>query len=114
MNTALPSVTEADTVFDADRLRRELAVEVKRLDILLWKYFRLAADAPNGNFDAATIYVKLAARKSTLIGLDATPQHSMSIIVHRTEERRQTSTERLREAVDRIRHKALQPPDEPS
>lgn len=97
---------------DGDRLRAELAIEVKRLDALLAKYYALAMEGDGININAGILYCKLAARKATLLGLDAPSHAAMSIIVHRVEESRLTSTERLRAAVDRIRGKRLPSPDD--
>jgi hypothetical protein len=94
--------------FDGDRLRRELSIEVARLDALLEKYFMLAMA---GDIDAGTLYCKLASRKASLLGLDA-PAHTTALIVHATAPPRMTSTERLRAAVDRIRGKRLPSPDD--
>ena len=113
MMSALPDAVNEGDCFDAERLRRELSLEVKRLDALLEKYFALAMAGDGLNINAGLLYCKLAARKATLLGLDAPASHAMSIIVHRTEERRLTSTQEIGALIDDIRRRAITAPSEP-
>jgi hypothetical protein len=92
-----------------DRLRRELLYEVERLDALEAHYYAKALSGDEGANAAGALYVKLAERKSTLLGLNA-PVASAAVIIHQTTPAgKVTSTERIRAAIDRIRgeHRSL-------
>jgi hypothetical protein len=84
-------------------LRRELLLEVERLNRLEQHYYAKALGNGEGASTAAAIYAKLSERKATLIGLNA-PVASASITIHQSAPAtRVTSTERIREALDRLR-----------
>ena len=92
----------ADVWFTGEHLRRELLLEVERLNALERHYYEKALGAGEGATAAGALYVKLQERKSVLIGLNA-PAQSAALIIHQSVPAKQvTSTERIRAALDRI------------
>jgi hypothetical protein len=97
----LISQIESGAFFDAKRLRRELAIEIARLDSLLAKYHALAMNGDGLNTNAGLLYCKLSSRKAALLGLDA-PAFTTSLIVHQTVAAKPTSTEQIRSVLDTL------------
>ena len=94
---------EAEVWFTGEHLRRELLLEVERLNALERHYYEKALGAGEGATAAGALYVKLAERKATLIGLNA-PATSAAMIIHQSVPAQQvTSTERIKAAIDHLR-----------
>jgi hypothetical protein len=70
-------------MFDGGQLRRELMLEVTRLNALAEKHYRKAM-AADGDVASGALYVKISERKSTMLGLNAPAAHAVQII-HREE-----------------------------
>ena len=102
---------EAARCFDGEQLRRELLLETQRLEALGRKYF---VAGMRGDLNAAALYCKISERKATLIGLNAPIGHAVQLIHATAPPEQMSSTERLREAVDRIRTKRLAASDNPN
>jgi hypothetical protein len=99
----------AEAWFKGEHLRRELLLEVERLSRLEEHYFAKALGEGEGANAAGALYVKLAERKATLVGLNA-PSASASVVIHQSVPAMQvSSTERIRQAIDRLR---LRKPEE--
>jgi hypothetical protein len=99
----------AEAWFTGEDLRRELLLEVSRLSRLEEHYYNKALGDDEGSASAGALFVKLQERKATLLGLNA-PSSSTAVIVHQTMPKQETSTERIRAAIDRIR--GLSKPEE--
>ena len=101
VNKALDRFTE--TTID-DKIRRHtLALELARLDELQETFY---ARALEGDVQCGALITKIIERRCTMLGL-YTPQ-TATLQVIEAEAPRETSTERLRAAIDRIRGKTHQ------
>ena len=101
VNKALDRFTE--TTID-DKIRRHtLALELARLDELQETFY---ARALEGEVQCGALVTKIIERRCTMLGL-YTPQ-TATLQVIEAETPRETSTERLRTAIDRIRGKTHQ------
>ena len=101
VNKALDRFTE--TTID-DKIRRHtLALELARLDELQETFY---ARALEGDVACGALITKIIERRCTMLGL-YTPQ-TATLQVIEAEAPRETSTERLRAAIDRIRGKKHQ------
>jgi hypothetical protein len=98
--------SDENDIFDGEQLRRELRLEVTRLNALAEKYYGKAM-AGDGDVNSGALYVKLSERKATLLGLNAPIGHAVQVIHSTAPIRQQTSTDLLRAAIDRIRNKSL-------
>ena len=88
-----------------EAMRREVLLEVARLDALLTKYHGKAmSDAPDA-IRSAAIYHKLAERKHTLCGLNPVTGYAVQIMHTEPAQQQhaQTSTDQLEAAIERIR-----------
>jgi hypothetical protein len=102
---------EAEAWFEGGHLRRELLLEVSRLSRLEEHYYNKALGDDEGSASAGALFVKLQERKATLLGLNA-PSTSTAVIVHQAMPKQETSTERIRAAIDReLRHLIVIPDD---
>jgi len=96
----------------APALRRELGLEIERLNSLEQTFYSKAMNASDPECVASgNLYVKLAERKATLLGLNA-PVHSAVQIIHHKAAETTDSIDRIREAIDRIRNPSLPKPDD--
>jgi len=101
VNKALDRFTE--TTID-DKIRRHtLALELARLDELQETFY---ARALEGDVQCGALITKIIERRCTMLGL-YTPQ-TATLQVIEAEAPRETSTERLRAAIERIRGKRHQ------
>ena len=82
-------------------LRRTLAMELIELDQLQQAFRAKALDS---------LLLKVAERHATLLGMNAPQGHAVQIIQHEPAAA-QTSTEKIRAAIDRIRGKSLPKPE---
>jgi hypothetical protein len=93
----------AEAWFCGEHLKRKLLLEVERLNALERHYYAKALGNGEGASTAAALFVKLAERKATLIGLNA-PVATASVTIHQSvEATKVTSTERIRQALDQLR-----------
>src|SRR5215469_16614347 len=98
VNKALDCFTET-TIGDKTR-KHTLALELARLDELQETFY---ARALEGDVQCGALITKIIERRCTMLGL-YTPQ-TATLQVIEAEAPRETSTERLRAAIDRIRGK---------
>ena len=83
--------------------RRELLLEVTRLNSMQQKYYgRAMDDDGEGSTAAGLLFTKLSERKATLIGLNAPASASVQIIHQGAPAWEQTSTEKIRSALDNV------------
>jgi hypothetical protein len=101
VNKALDHFTE--TTIDDKVRRHTLALELARLDELQETFY---ARALEGDVQCGALVTKIIERRCTMLGL-YTPQ-TATLQVIEAEVPRETSTERLRAAIDRIRGKTHQ------
>ena len=101
VNKALDRFTE--TTIDDKTRRHTLALELARLDELQETFY---ARALEGDVACGALITKIIERRCTMLGL-YTPQTATLQIIE-AEAPRETSTERLRAAIDRIRGKTHQ------
>ncbi|MCP3462536.1 hypothetical protein [Bradyrhizobium sp. CCGUVB23] len=98
-----------------EAMRREILLEVTRLDQLLAKYHSEAlSDEPHRHASAA-IYHKLAQRKHEVCGLSPATGVGFTIITSTPAPQQRTSTDQLREVLDELIGKqqpALPKPDD--
>jgi hypothetical protein len=97
---------------DRDRyLKRALAMQLLVLDQLENAFHSKAVE--DRDTAAGMLLVKISERKATLLGLNPPLGHAVAVIQH-DPPAAQTSTERLREAIDRIqgRHPKVDEPDD--
>ena len=93
---------------DRDKfLRRTLALELAKLEELEEGF---TGKAMGGDVAAGTLMVKIYERRATLLGMNARQGHAVQIIEHEPAAA-QTSTEKIRAAIDRIRGKSLPKPE---
>jgi transposase len=86
-----------------EALRRELLLEVTRLDQLLTKYHGKAmADAPDALASGA-LYHKLCERKHTLCGLNPVTGYAVQVIHSEAAPRPKTTTEEIGDVLDELR-----------
>src|SRR5215468_5954926 len=95
-------MADGDDIFDGGQLRRELMLEVARLNGLAAKFFEKAMNG-DGDVASGTLYVKISERKSTLLGLNAPQSQAVQVIHEEQRPRQLTSTERARQAIDQLR-----------
>ena len=101
VNKALDRFTE--TTIDDKVRKHTLALELARLDELQETFY---ARALEGDVACGALITKIIERRCTMLGL-YTPQTATLQIIE-AEAPRETSTERLRAAIDRIRGKTHQ------
>ena len=101
VNKALDRFTE--TTIDDKVRRHTLALELARLDELQETFY---ARALEGDVQCGALITKIIERRCVMLGL-YTPQTATLQIIE-AETPRETSTERLRAAIDRIRGKTHQ------
>jgi hypothetical protein len=101
VNKALDRFTE--TTIDDKVRRHTLALELARLDELQETFY---ARALEGDVQCGALITKIIERRCVMLGL-YTPQTATFQIIE-AEAPRETSTERLRAAIDRIRGKTHQ------
>jgi DNA invertase Pin-like site-specific DNA recombinase len=89
--------SDENDIFEGAQLRRELMLEVTRLNALAEKYY-CKAMAGDGDVASGVLYCKLSERKSTLLGLNAPAARAVQIIYREEQPKQLTSTQRLREA----------------
>ena len=92
-----------ETTIDDKTRKHTLALELARLDELQETFY---ARALEGDVACGALITKIIERRCTMLGL-YTPQTATLQIIE-AEAPRETSTERLRAAIDRIRGKAHQ------
>jgi hypothetical protein len=101
VNRVLDRFTE--TTIDDKTRKHTLALELARLDELQETFY---ARALEGDVQCGALITKIIERRCTMLGL-YTPQ-TATLQVIEAEAPRETSTERLRAAIDRIRGKTHQ------
>jgi hypothetical protein len=101
VNKALDRFTE--TTIDDKVRRHTLALELARLDELQETFY---ARALEGDVACGALITKIIERRCVMLGLYAPQTATLQII--EAEAPRETSTERLRAAIDRIRGKTHQ------
>jgi len=94
-------MADGDNIFEGGPLRRELMLEVTRLNGLAAKFYDKAMDG-DGDVASGTLYVKISERKSTLLGLNAPQSHAVQVIHEEQRPRQLTSTEQIGEAIDQL------------
>ena len=99
---------QAEDALSGPQLRRDLLFEVMRLRALGRKYYEKAMD--RGELNAGLLYIKASERLATLLGMNAPQGHAVQIIQHEPATA-QTSTDKIRAAIDRIRGKSLPKPE---
>ena len=100
---AVSSAIFTETTIDDKVRKHTLALELARLDELQETFY---ARALEGDVACGALITKIIERRCVMLGL-YTPQTATLQII-KTEAPRQTSTERLRAAIDRIRGKTHQ------
>src|SRR5262244_2687287 len=97
--------------FELDRdqfLRRTLALELIELDQLQQAFRDKALE--DRDVGSGLLLLKVAERRATLLGMNAPQGHAVQIIQHEPAAA-QTSTDKIRAAIDRIRGKSLPKPE---
>jgi hypothetical protein len=94
--------------YDGQAMREDIALENHRLRAISLKYYGLAMDGA-GDHQAAVIYVKCSERRMTMLGANAPQAYSVHLSNDAAPER-QTSTDSLRAALERLRARHLAPP----
>jgi len=93
---------------DRDKyLKRALAMQLLQLDELEVAFRDKAV--VDRDVASGLLLVKVAERRSTLLGLNAPLGHAVQVIQHEPENK-PSSTDRIRVAIDRIRAKHGEPP----
>ena len=89
-----------------EAMRREVLLEVARLDVLLTKYHGEAmSDEPHRHASAA-IYHKLAERKHTLCGLNPVTGYAVQIMhTEQAPQHQMSTTGELEAAIERLRQR---------
>jgi hypothetical protein len=85
-----------------ESMRREVLLEVARLDALLTKYHGKAMGDAADAIQSAAIYHKLAERKHTLCGLNPVTGYAVQIMHTEPPQRQMTTTDELEAALARI------------
>jgi hypothetical protein len=94
---------------DRDKfLRHTLAQELMRLDQLEMAFEGKALE--DHDVAAGVLMAKIAERRATLLGLNPMQGHAVAIVQHEPVQV-QSSTDKLRAAMDRIRGRSLPQPD---
>jgi hypothetical protein len=103
---------EGRRCFDGEQLRMHLAIEVRRLRTITRKFFEVAVD--NLDAQAAVVIVKANERLSSLTGSNAPMAMSVNLMYRAGPELTDTSTDKLRAALERLNGSAsrLEPPEE--
>ena len=89
-------------------LRRTLALELIELDQLQQAFRDKALE--DRDVGSGLLLLKVAERRATLLGMNAPQGHAVQIIQHEPAAA-QTSTDKIRAAVDRIRGRSLPKPE---
>jgi len=89
-------------------LRRTLALELIELDALQQAFRAKALE--DRDVGSGLLLLKVAERRATLLGMNAPQGHAVQIIQHEPAAA-QTSTDKIRAAIDRIRGKSLPKPE---
>jgi hypothetical protein len=95
-----------ERTYDGARMREAIALENQRLLTLGLKYYEHAME---GDHQAAVIYVKTSERRMSMLGANAPAQYSVHLSNQAAPEQ-QTSTDRLRAALDRLDAAAAKEP----
>jgi hypothetical protein len=97
----------AETVIDDKTRKHSLALELERLDQLQQVF---GARALEGDVQCGALVAKIIERRCTMLGLYTPPTATLRVI--EAEAPRETSTDRIAAAIDRIRGKRLPQPEE--
>jgi hypothetical protein len=89
-------------------LRRTLALELIELDQLQQAFRDKALE--DRDVGSGLLLLKVTERRATLLGMNAAQGHAVQIIQHETAAA-QSSTDKIRAAIDRIRGKSLPKPE---
>ena len=89
-------------------LKRALAMELIELDQLQQAFRDKALE--DRDVGSGLLLLKVAERRATLLGMNAPQGHAVQIIQHEPAAA-QTSTDKIRAAIDRIRCKSLPKPE---
>jgi hypothetical protein len=93
--------SEIEHCLDGARLREAWSMMDRRLAAIELKFYNRAIEG-DGDVQAAQIFVKISERRATLAGLNAPSSHIVQVS-HVPPDQVQTSTERIRAALDRLR-----------
>jgi hypothetical protein len=97
----------ADQALAGKHLRRSLALQLARLDLILETFL---AQAVAGDAASAMVCIKAEERRSTLLGLNAPAASIHSVSVIQEPAPMPTSTDRIAAAINRIRREHGKPP----
>jgi hypothetical protein len=86
--------------FDGPNLRRELLLELERLNALARKYF---IQALKGDQNSTLLFLRIAERKSLMTGMSAQQGAAHTIINQTAAPERQTTTQEIASIIDEIR-----------
>src|SRR5215831_5414071 len=87
---------------DGDALRLDWMLESKRLAACGLRFYQIAMR--DNDPQAAVIFIKASERRATLMGANAPAAATVKLIHEQKPKPRETSTERLRRALDNIQH----------
>src|SRR5215468_4848459 len=85
---------------DGDALRLDWMLEAKRLAACGMKFYQIAMR--DNDPQAAVIFIKASERRATLMGANAPAAASVKLIHEAKPEEHQTSTQRIRHALDNV------------
>jgi hypothetical protein len=97
---------EARRCFNGEQLRKQVALEVRRVRAASLKYFNKGMQLPDGEL-ATTVYFKGVERLMYMLGANQ-PQQFAVHMIHQAAPA-PTSTERLKAALDRLDGRAASP-----
>jgi hypothetical protein len=92
---------EARRCFNAEELRKHVALEVRRVRAASLKYFNKGMELPDGEL-ATNVYFKGVERLMYMLGANQPQQHAVHLINQAAPP--ESSTERLRAALDRLQN----------
>jgi len=104
----LASLDKHPIELDRDQFLRRTALELIELDQLQQAFREKALEI--AIVGSGSLLLKVAERRATLLGMNASQGHAMRIIQHEPAAA-QTSTDKIRVAIDRIRGKSLPKPE---
>ena len=104
---------EAARCFAGEELRRTWLLEARRLRELGQKYYDKAMGDAEDAANSAVIFIKASERLATLTGMNAPQGHSVSLIHEVAQPHRQTGTDKIRAAIDRIQGRKLEARQDP-
>src|SRR5215831_1406978 len=99
---------EAARCFAGEELRRTWLLEARRLRELGQKYYDKAMSDAENAANSAIIFIKASERLATLTGMNAPQGHSVTLIHEAARPERQTGTDKIRAAIDRIRGRQIE------